>query len=46
MDPGDELAGMIEIIEVTPIVGDLFAQMELASVNWDGADSVRLMEGP
>jgi Glyoxalase/Bleomycin resistance protein/Dioxygenase superfamily len=46
MDPGDELAGMIEIIEVTPVVEGLFAQMELASVDWDGADPVRLMGGP
>ena len=41
MDTVKELGGMIELIEWTPVVQDLFGAMEAAAVDWDGSDPIR-----
>ncbi|MCB1663028.1 MAG: VOC family protein [Pseudomonadales bacterium] len=41
MDTVKDLGGMLELIEVTPVVSDLFHNMESAHWDWDGRDPVR-----
>ena len=43
MDTTAELGGMTELIEATPVVRELFANLEDAARAWDGADPVRYM---
>ena len=43
MDTVAELGGMIELIEATPSVRELFGNLENVSQQWDGADPVRFM---
>jgi len=43
LDTVAELGGMIELIEATPGVRELFANLENASLQWDGTDPVRYM---
>ena len=43
MDTVAELGGMIELIEATPVVRELFANLENAALQWDGTDPVRYM---
>ena len=43
MDTVAELSGMIELIEWTPKVCELFANMEAAARDWDGGDPIRRM---
>lgn len=38
------LGGMIEVIEVTPAVEGLFTMIQQASVGWDGAAPVRVLQ--
>lgn len=44
MDTTAELGGMIELIELTPVVEALFGDLEAASVDWDGNNPVRRPE--
>ena len=41
MDTTRQMHGMIELIEETPVVLELFARIESASKNWDGTDPIR-----
>ncbi|MEM6581816.1 MAG: VOC family protein [Pseudomonadota bacterium] len=41
VDTSKHLGGMVELIKLTPAVKTLFAEMELAAVNWDGAEPIR-----
>lgn len=41
MDTVAALGGMIELIEVTPVVRELFAGLEQAARDWDGSDPIR-----
>ncbi len=41
MDTVAELGGMIELIEWTPKVADLFGNMAAAARDWDGSDPIR-----
>ena len=41
MDSFDDLNGMIELIEFTPVVKELFEGLQAASKDWDGQDPVR-----
>ncbi len=43
VDTGADLHGMIELIEVTPGVEDLFDGIHQAGKNWDGSDPVRML---
>jgi hypothetical protein len=43
MDTVAELGGMIELIEATPGVRELFANLENSAREWDGSDPVRYM---
>lgn len=43
VDTGPSLHGMIELIEVTPEVEDLFDMIHQAGRDWDGRDPVRLL---
>ena len=45
-DTPASLGGMLEVIEVTPAVEDLFGMMSAASKSWDGSDPVRVMGPP
>ncbi|MBN7796627.1 VOC family protein [Parahaliea mediterranea] len=42
-DTDDALAGMIEVVEMTPEVETLWTTIHHASVGWDGEDPVRSM---
>ncbi len=42
MDTSREIGGMIELINLTPPVRELFGGLEAAAVGWDGSDPVRL----
>lgn len=44
IDTMNVLGGMIEIIEVTPAVEGLFTMIQQASVGWDGAAPVRVLQ--
>ena len=41
VDTSEHLGGMVELIKLTPPVKTLFAEMELAAVNWDGTEPIR-----
>lgn len=41
MDSYDALGGMVELIELTPVVKDLFAGLQAAALDWDGSDPIR-----
>jgi hypothetical protein len=41
MDTGSDLPGMIEIIEITDALEDIYVEMYRASVDWDGSDPFR-----
>lgn len=43
MDTVAQLGGMIELIEATPGVRELFANLENSAREWDGTDPVRFM---
>jgi hypothetical protein len=43
MDTVAELGGMIELIEATPGVRELFANLENSAREWDGTDPIRFM---
>jgi hypothetical protein len=43
MDTLAELGGMIELIEWTPAVRELFGNIEAAARDWDGRDPIRRM---
>ncbi|QIB65431.1 VOC family protein [Kineobactrum salinum] len=40
-DSRDQVAGMIELVEMTPQVEQLWSMIHQASVGWDGSDPVR-----
>lgn len=40
-DTREQVAGMIELVEMTPQVEQLWSMIHQASVGWDGADPVR-----
>lgn len=44
MDSTADLGGMIELIEATPNVRDLFGNLESAARDWDGSDPIRRVE--
>ena len=44
MDTQEDLGGMVELIQLTPVVKELFANLEAAAVDWDGNDPVRIPE--
>lgn len=44
MDTVAALGGMTELIEVTPVVRELFSGLEQAALNWDGSDPIRYQE--
>lgn len=44
MDTVASLGGMIELIELTPQVRDLFYAMESAHWEWDGSEPIRYLE--
>ena len=44
LDTVAELGGMIELIEATAAVRELFANFENASIQWDGSDPVRYLD--
>lgn len=44
IDTLQSLGGMIEVIEVTPVVEGLFTMIQQASVGWDGAAPVRVLQ--
>ena len=41
MDTSRQMHGMVELIELTPLVQDLFAGIEAGSKNWDGNEPIR-----
>ncbi len=41
MDTQESLGGMVELIKLTPVVRELFGNLEAAALNWDGTDPVR-----
>jgi glyoxalase/bleomycin resistance protein/dioxygenase superfamily protein len=41
MDSYDDLGGMVELIELTPVVKELFEGLQAAAQDWDGNDPVR-----
>lgn len=41
MDTQKDLGGMIELIKLTPVVRELFGNLEAAAAGWDGSDPVR-----
>ncbi len=41
MNSFEALGGMVELIDFTPSVKELFAGLQEASVDWDGKDSIR-----
>lgn len=41
VDTKDHLGGLVELIELTPVVRDLFMMLESAAVGWDGSEPVR-----
>ncbi len=41
-DTSDALYGMVELVEQTPALEGMFEGFRTASLNWDGADAVRL----
>jgi hypothetical protein len=41
MDSYNDLNGMVELIELTPVVSELFEGLEAAAREWDGKDPVR-----
>lgn len=41
MDTVDKMGGLVELIETTPVVSELFGEMEAAAKNWDGKDPIR-----
>ena len=43
MDTVAALGGMVELIEVTPTVRDLFYNMEQAHWEWDGSEPIRVI---
>jgi len=45
-DTTRDLTGMIEVIEVTPPVEDLFKMVHQASVGWAGNDPIRVLTPP
>jgi hypothetical protein len=46
VDTSAELGGMIEVIEVTPVVEGLFTHIHQTSVGWDGSSPVRTLGPP
>ncbi|NOX70847.1 MAG: VOC family protein [Gammaproteobacteria bacterium] len=44
MDTQEDLGGMIELIKLTPVVRELFGNLEAAATDWDGSDPVRRPE--
>lgn len=45
IDTSELLGGMVELIELKPAVEGLFATIRDASVDWDGSEPVRSLEG-
>lgn len=43
VDTGANLFGMIELIEMTPDVEDLFDMIHQAAKDWDGSDPIRVL---
>ena len=41
MDSYQDLGGMVELIELTPVVQELFEGLQAAASEWDGTDPVR-----
>lgn len=41
MDSFETLGGMVELIELTPVVQELFEGLQAAASDWDGSDPVR-----
>lgn len=37
------MGGLVELIELTPVVRELFAMIETAAVDWDGAEPIRYL---
>lgn len=44
MDTVANMGGMIELIEATPNVRELFGNLESAALDWDGSDPIRLVK--
>jgi len=44
VDTFDTLGCLVEIIELTPVVSELFHTIEQAAVNWNGEDPIRTMQ--
>lgn len=41
VDTRPRLGGMIELIELTPVVAELFDDLESAALGWDGSEPIR-----
>jgi hypothetical protein len=44
LDAQKDLGGMIELIKLTPVVKELFGNLEAAASDWDGSDPIRWPE--
>jgi len=44
VDTQADLGGMIELIKITPVVKELFGNLEAAAADWDGSDPIRRPE--
>ncbi len=41
VDSREKIGGLVELIELTPVVRELFAAIESAAVDWDGTEPIR-----
>ncbi len=45
-DTTASLGGMLEVMEITPVVEEFFGMVQAASKSWDGSDPIRVLRPP